>query len=111
MKFALPDINWSATWRRALCHGMWGIFDDETRESEAVAICARCPIMHECRQRALALPEKYGVWGGLTESERRTLLFRRKRVHCPGCGGTSVVADVMLSRVELCQTCGLSWRV
>lgn len=39
-------------------------------EQEAKRICADCPVARECRQAAAEHPEKYGVWGGLTESER-----------------------------------------
>lgn len=39
---------------------------------EAKAICARCPVVVECLDWAISLPEKYGVWGGTTERERRT---------------------------------------
>ncbi|MEU9079272.1 WhiB family transcriptional regulator [Kitasatospora sp. NPDC004745] len=44
------------------------------RERAAKAVCARCPVRAECRRHALATRERYGVWGGLTEDERRALL-------------------------------------
>jgi WhiB family transcriptional regulator, redox-sensing transcriptional regulator len=50
----------------------------ETREMIAKAICARCPVMEPCRDVALRQGEVYGVWGGLGEAERRTLLARRR---------------------------------
>jgi hypothetical protein len=40
---------------------------------EAKAICKRCSVRAECLDHALAHYEVYGVWGGLTEEERRTL--------------------------------------
>ncbi|WP_354644825.1 WhiB family transcriptional regulator [Kitasatospora camelliae] len=49
----------------------------DEREQAAVAVCARCPVRSECRRYALAAREPYGVWGGLTEDERRALLTRR----------------------------------
>ena len=42
-------------------------------------VCARCPVMVECREHALLQPEPYGVWGGLTAAERRVVLARRRR--------------------------------
>jgi hypothetical protein len=40
---------------------------------EAKRICGHCPIRLECLEHALAFPEEYGVWGGLTEGERFAL--------------------------------------
>nr|WP_206322207.1 WhiB family transcriptional regulator [Streptomyces sp. HNM0575] len=50
-----------------------------SREQAAKRVCARCPVMIECREHALVLPEPYGVWGGLTAAERRVALARRRR--------------------------------
>ncbi|MDB1086922.1 WhiB family transcriptional regulator [Streptomyces sp. ACA25] len=50
-----------------------------SREQAAKAVCARCPVLLECREHALLLPEPYGVWGGLTAAERRVVLTRRRR--------------------------------
>ena len=41
-----------------------------SREAAAKQVCARCPVMVEYREHALAQPEPYGVWGGLTAAER-----------------------------------------
>jgi WhiB family redox-sensing transcriptional regulator len=49
------------------------------REEQAKQVCARCPVLLECREHALAQPEPYGVWGGLTAAERRVVLTRRRR--------------------------------
>lgn len=49
------------------------------REEQAKRVCARCPVLLECREHALAQPEPYGVWGGLTAAERRVVLARRRR--------------------------------
>jgi WhiB family redox-sensing transcriptional regulator len=43
------------------------------RADRAKAICQRCPVLEQCRRHALAVREPYGVWGGLTEEERREL--------------------------------------
>lgn len=47
------------------------------RERRAKAVCAQCPVRRACLDYALAMREPYGVWGGLTEHERRTLISRR----------------------------------
>lgn len=44
------------------------------REKQAKAVCARCPVVSECRRWALAAREPYGVWGGLSVEERESLL-------------------------------------
>lgn len=39
----------------------------------AKAICASCPVRDVCREVALARGEKFGIWGGLSERQRRRL--------------------------------------
>nr|WP_264000490.1 WhiB family transcriptional regulator [Mycolicibacillus trivialis] len=40
---------------------------------EAKKICQRCPVRGECLEYALAHDERFGIWGGLSERERRRL--------------------------------------
>jgi len=44
------------------------------REQRAKAVCARCPVLEQCRSHALRAREPYGVWGGMTEHERKLRL-------------------------------------
>lgn len=44
---------------------------------EAKAVCFGCDVQRECLEHALAAGEKFGIWGGKSERERRTL--RRER--------------------------------
>ena len=44
------------------------------REGRAKEICQACPVLSECREYALSIREPHGVWGGLSEHERRVLL-------------------------------------
>ncbi|USQ79977.1 WhiB family transcriptional regulator [Ornithinimicrobium faecis] len=44
------------------------------REARAKKLCAACPVIEQCREHALSVPEPYGVWGGLTEEERVEIL-------------------------------------
>ncbi|WP_052067926.1 WhiB family transcriptional regulator [Rhodococcoides fascians] len=37
----------------------------------AKAYCAQCLVLYQCRDYALAAQEPFGIWGGLTERERR----------------------------------------
>jgi WhiB family redox-sensing transcriptional regulator len=50
------------------------------QEREAAAICRRhCPVVQICGQWALATRQEHGVWGGMTEAQRRSILRHRKR--------------------------------
>jgi WhiB family transcriptional regulator, redox-sensing transcriptional regulator len=44
--------------------------------NEAKRICSRCDVKAECLEYALANDERFGVWGGLSERERRRLKRR-----------------------------------
>jgi len=44
------------------------------REQAAQAVCARCPVIAACAAHALAVREPYGVWGGMTETDREQIL-------------------------------------
>ena len=52
---------------------------------EAKAVCARCPVSSECLEWALESGQDAGVWGGMSEDERRVLKRRRarSRTHSP----------------------------
>ncbi|MGV9734059.1 WhiB family transcriptional regulator [Rhodococcus aetherivorans] len=45
--------------------------DRNRRERAAKEICATCPVLAPCRNLAHDTDVPYGVWGGLSESERR----------------------------------------
>lgn len=46
---------------------------------DAKAVCACCPVRVECLDFALRLKVAHGVWGGLSERERRSLRRERHR--------------------------------
>src|SRR5262249_59321918 len=46
---------------------------------EAKAVCRRCPVTQECLSWALESGQDAGVWGGMSEDERRALKRRRAR--------------------------------
>ncbi|OUS83116.1 WhiB family transcriptional regulator [Rhodococcus sp. NCIMB 12038] len=48
------------------------------REHAAKQICHTCPVLAECRDHALTTTEAYGIWGGMSETER-TRHTRRTR--------------------------------
>jgi WhiB family transcriptional regulator, redox-sensing transcriptional regulator len=72
----------SGDWRHdAECLRYVGLVDFFPTRGEsardAKAICATCPVRQECLEYALRWDQLCGVWGGLSERERRQL--RRER--------------------------------
>ena len=49
----------------------------DARVAMAKAICTNCTVLSVCLANALERPEKYGIWGGMTEKERKKLLSGR----------------------------------
>ena len=45
----------------------------------AKAICMQCEVRTECLEWAMATGQDAGVWGGLSEDERRALRRARRR--------------------------------
>ena len=45
----------------------------EAREAKAKEFCAHCPVRRQCLDFAVRVREPHGIWGGLTEAERRPL--------------------------------------
>ncbi|MEU1496529.1 WhiB family transcriptional regulator [Streptomyces sp. NPDC005732] len=56
------------------------LFADSPRQKRAKLICMQCPVRTECLAEALDERIEFGVWGGMTERERRLLLRRRPNV-------------------------------
>lgn len=79
--FGEPDDETALGWQeRALCaqtdpEAFFPEKGGSTREAKKV--CQRCDVRAECLEYALANDERFGIWGGLSERERRKL---RKRV-------------------------------
>ena len=48
----------------------------------AKRVCAGCEVRAECLQDALDRGERFGVWGGLSERERRVLASQPSPVRC-----------------------------
>jgi WhiB family redox-sensing transcriptional regulator len=44
---------------------------------EAKEVCRGCVVREDCLEFALANGEKFGIWGGLSERERRKIRRRR----------------------------------
>ncbi len=50
-----------------------GPANDRSPYAAARAVCGRCPVTAECLDYALRNHERYGMWGGTTPAQRRTM--------------------------------------
>jgi len=46
------------------------------REARAKEICQTCAVKEPCLDYAVSIREPHGIWGGLNESERKSILVR-----------------------------------
>lgn len=56
------------------------LFVQGALQNQAKKRCLGCPVRTECLADALDNRVEFGVWGGMTERERRALLRRRPDV-------------------------------
>lgn len=49
------------------------------QRAQAKSVCARCPVRDECLEWALTSGQDSGVWGGMSEDERRAFKRRSSR--------------------------------
>jgi len=75
MRFDETDWREEAACREADTAVFFPATDEEA--AAAKAICAVCPVREPCLLFALSNREEQGVWGGLTEAERRRVRRRR----------------------------------
>ena len=74
---------WITDWTtRAACKGTDPdeLFVQGAAQNRAKLICRGCLVRTECLADALDNGIEFGVWGGMTERERRALLRRRPDV-------------------------------
>lgn len=86
MTAVLESRDWHL---RASCQyvdpALWFPEEDEAAEvtalqaDQARRVCLGCPVRRQCLAYALARPEMFGTWGGLTERELRAERNRRPR--------------------------------
>jgi len=84
----IPTSSWDAIsaaaegWRQdALCaetdpEAFFPEKGGSTREAKRV--CTGCEVRLECLEYSLANDERFGIWGGLSERERRRLRLQRR---------------------------------
>jgi len=79
------DITLDRTWQEyANCLGVDpDLFFPERGAStrEAKEVCRGCVVRDDCLEYALANSEKFGIWGGMSERERRRIRRQRALRH------------------------------
>jgi WhiB family redox-sensing transcriptional regulator len=79
------EIVTEQSWRAdARCKNMatdlfYPFGEDQSLIDSAKAVCRLCPVIMECREFALSRNEVYGIFGGLSEADRRRLRGQRRR--------------------------------
>ena len=75
--FLLDDESTGEGWQsRALCAqtDAEAFFPEQGGSTrEAKKVCLTCEVRDDCLESALANDERHGIWGGLSERERRKL--------------------------------------
>ncbi|MDF3312003.1 WhiB family transcriptional regulator [Rhodococcus sp. T2V] len=85
-----PHVHADGDWQsRAACRGtdtdLFFSPDGERghararRERAAKQLCHDCPVLTDCRTHALTAAEAYGIWGGMSETDRTRHIRRRTR--------------------------------
>ncbi len=88
------SVDVGADWRsKAQCQTSDPeIFFPQHTTQEAIArakkVCGRCTVREACLQYALENGENFGIWGGMTEGERRAL--RRRAASSRRVGGAAL---------------------
>lgn len=76
-------MGWNEHWvAAALCKQSAPdeLFVRGAQQHKAKVVCQACPVRTECLAEALDNRIEWGVWGGLTERERRAMLRKRPNV-------------------------------
>ncbi|MET9915118.1 WhiB family transcriptional regulator [Streptomyces sp. NPDC006476] len=75
----IADTDWG---KRGLCKAADPdeLFVEGAAQNRAKMLCTGCPVRTECLAYALDNRIEHGVWGGMTERDRRALLRRRPTV-------------------------------
>ena len=72
-------VDWSKS-ARCRASDPDDLFVQGAAQNRAKAVCMGCPVRTECLAEALDNEIEWGVWGGMTERERRAILRKRPNV-------------------------------
>lgn len=78
----MEELELNADWSQANCRDKdpETMFGSNANQKIEKRICQLCPVKYDCLAVALDNRIEWGVWGGLTERERRALLRRHPHV-------------------------------
>ncbi len=81
MTLLLSDLEWRADAHCSTFDPDLWFAPGALEHKEAKRICRSCPVRRECLSYALETPVDHGVWGGMTERERRSYRRRQESTH------------------------------
>lgn len=101
----VEDTDWR---QAAACNGVDpSLFfperGDALTAAQAKAVCGRCAVAEACLQWALLHHERFGVWGGKSETERAGLRAGSRRTICRGCGARFVRDSQWILYCDACR--------
>ena len=86
-----------------------------TSADEAKAICRQCPYMRPCLEYAIVNVERFGIWGGKSERERRRMRRQQRAEGSPigrnqytspaRCGTATGYRKHIVARTTPCDAC------
>lgn len=89
----VPYVEEREVWMEdAACVGMGDLMFPHRGEDvrPAKAVCAECSVREVCLQYAFEHGEHWGIWGGMSERERRQIRERRNRLARSNSGRSGV---------------------
>lgn len=72
--FLSDDLAWQERANCASTDGEAFFPEKGASNREAKRVCANCEVWRDCREYAISNDEPFGIWGGLSERERRKLV-------------------------------------
>jgi WhiB family redox-sensing transcriptional regulator len=73
----VPKVISDQSWREfSLCKGMDPDFfhpEQHTSVNKQKEVCAKCPVEGQCREYALTMVIRSGIWGGTSENQREDM--------------------------------------
>jgi WhiB family redox-sensing transcriptional regulator len=76
----------------------------EIQIEEAKQVCRRCDVREECLAWAIEMDMDHGVWGGLSEDERRALKRRNARARIGTYAAAELTPDQVTVRIPDSKT-------